>query len=70
MKRRLSSYMNYKENSVYLLETRWGLVTGFIWHLQKVTTNNYYNLTELHTPKIAVTTAHIKSSQSSLGVAW
>jgi hypothetical protein len=35
-----------------------------------VTTNNYGNLTELHTPKITVTTAHIKSSQSSLAVAW
>jgi hypothetical protein len=35
-----------------------------------VTTNNYDSLTELHTPKFAVTTAHIKSSQSSLAVAW
>jgi hypothetical protein len=30
---------------------------------------NYDGLTELHTPKITVTTAHIKSSQSSLAVA-
>jgi hypothetical protein len=37
------------------------MVLGFIEHLQNVITNNY---TELHTPKITVTTAHIKSSQS------
>jgi hypothetical protein len=46
-----------------------GLVIGFIEHLQKVTTNNYDSLTELHTPKISVTTAYIKSSQLSLAVA-
>jgi hypothetical protein len=39
------------------------LVVVFIEHLQNVTTNNYYRLT----PKITVTTAHIKSS---LAVAW
>jgi hypothetical protein len=39
-------------------------------HLHNVTTNNYDSLTELHTAKITVTTAHIKSSQSSLTVAW
>jgi hypothetical protein len=39
------------------------LVIGFIEHLQNVITNNYDCLTELHTPKITVTTAHIKSSQ-------
>jgi hypothetical protein len=38
--------------------------------LHRVTTNNYDSLTELHTPKITVTTAHIKSSQSSLANAW
>jgi hypothetical protein len=38
--------------------------------IQLVTTNNYDSLTELHTPKITVTTAHIKASQSSLAVAW
>jgi hypothetical protein len=47
-----------------------GLVIGFGEHLQNVTTNNYDSLTDLHTPKIAVTTAHLKSSQSSLAVAW
>jgi hypothetical protein len=52
------------------LQTRFGLVTGFIEHLQKVITNNYDSLTELHTLKITVTTAHIKSSQSSLAVVW
>jgi hypothetical protein len=46
-----------------------GLVIWFIGQLQNVTTNNYNILTELHTPKINVTTAHIKSSQSSLTVA-
>jgi hypothetical protein len=40
------------------------------WTLTLVTTNNYNSLTELHTPKITVTTAHIKCSQSSLAVAW
>jgi hypothetical protein len=43
---------------------------GFVEHLQTVTTSNYASFTELHTPKITVTTAHIKSSQSSLAVAW
>jgi hypothetical protein len=42
---------------------------GFIGRLQKVTTNNYDSLTELHTPKITVTTAHIKFLQPSLAVA-
>jgi hypothetical protein len=45
------------------------LVTGFIEHLQNVTTNNYDSLTELHTPKITVTTEHVKSFQSSVAVA-
>jgi hypothetical protein len=43
-----------------------GSVIGFTLE----TTNNYDSLTELHTPKISVTKAHIKSSQSSLAVAW
>jgi hypothetical protein len=38
--------------------------------MQLVITNNYGSLTELHTPKITVTKAHIRSSQSSLAVAW
>jgi hypothetical protein len=45
-------------------------VIGFIEHLQNLTTNSYDNLTELHTPKITVTTANIKSYQSSLAVSW
>jgi hypothetical protein len=35
--------------------------------LTLVTTNKYGSLIELHTPKITVTAAHIKSSQSLLG---
>jgi hypothetical protein len=46
-----------------------GLVIRFIEHSEKVTTDNYDSLTELHTLKITVTTAHIKFSQSSLAVA-
>jgi hypothetical protein len=46
-----------------------GLMIGFIGHLQNLTANIYDSLTELHTPKITVTTAHIKSSQCSLAVA-
>jgi hypothetical protein len=40
------------------------------WTLTLVTTNNYVSLIELHTLKSTVTTAHMKSSQSSLAVAW
>jgi hypothetical protein len=40
------------------------------WTITLATTNKYKSLTELHTPKITVTTAHIKPSQSSLAVAW
>jgi hypothetical protein len=36
---------------------------------QIITTNDYDSLTELNTPKITATTAHIKSSQASLVVA-
>jgi hypothetical protein len=45
---------------------------GIYW-TQNVTTNNYDSPTELHTPKITVTTAHIKSLLSLLFsqvVAW
>jgi hypothetical protein len=37
-------------------------MTGFTGFLQNVTTNNYNSFTELHTPKITINTAHIKSS--------
>jgi hypothetical protein len=43
-----------------------GLIIRFIEHSQNATTDNYDSLTELNTAKITVTTAHIKSSQSSL----
>jgi hypothetical protein len=45
-------------------------VIGFIDHLKIVTTSNYNSITELHIPNIPVTTAHIKSSLSSLVVSW
>jgi hypothetical protein len=40
------------------------------WTLTLLITNNYNSLTELLTPKITVTTAHRKYSQSSLAIAW
>jgi hypothetical protein len=46
------------------LQTGFGLVIGFVGHLQTIITNNYNSLTQLHTQEI--TTAHINSSQSSL----
>jgi hypothetical protein len=45
-----------------------GLVIAYIEHLQNITTNNYDSLTELHTPKITVTTAHIKSFQCAMSL--
>jgi hypothetical protein len=64
------------KNGLNILSRDWvwlymgfGLVIGFIEHLQNIITNNYDSLTELHTPKITVTTAHIKCYQSSLAVA-
>jgi hypothetical protein len=47
-----------------------GLEIGFTDHLQVVTTNNYNTIANLHTPNITVTTAHIKSFQSSLIFSW
>jgi hypothetical protein len=40
-----------------------GLVIVFIEHLQIVTTKDYISLTNLHTPKITLTTEHVKTSQ-------
>jgi hypothetical protein len=40
------------------------------WTLTLVTTNKYDSLTELHIPKATITTAHMKSTESSLAVAW
>jgi hypothetical protein len=52
-------------------------MTGVFWidiwfyrTLTLVTTNNYDSLSELHAQKFTVTTAHIKTSQSSPAVAW
>jgi hypothetical protein len=45
-------------------------VIVFIDPLRIVTTSNYTSLTELHTPNIAVTTAYVKSSLSSLIASW
>jgi hypothetical protein len=46
------------------------VVIGFIEHLRIVSTGNNNSLNELHAPNIIVTTAHIKSSQSSLDDSW
>jgi hypothetical protein len=61
-------YKSFQRNEHIV--TGFGLVIGFIEHLQNVNTNNYDSLTELHTPNITVTTAHIKCSQSWITVAW
>jgi hypothetical protein len=45
------------------------MVNGCIEHVENITTNNYDSPTELRTPKITVTSAHIKSYQFSLAVA-
>jgi hypothetical protein len=72
----LKPICNWKNNIVRILEwlyAGFGLVIGFIEHLQNVTTNNYDSLTELHTPKITINPEHIKSFQfamSSPVVAW
>jgi hypothetical protein len=71
-------YNNLKKYSVLLshaqqdavLKEGFGLVIRFIEHLQNITTNNCDSFTELHIPKITVTAAHIKYSQSSLAIAW
>jgi hypothetical protein len=49
-----------------------GVLVGkeIYWTHPLVTTDNYDRITELHTPEIAVTTEHIKSSRSLLAVAW
>jgi hypothetical protein len=49
----------------------WVSIDDWIYFtLTFVTTNDYNCLAALHTPKITVTTTHIKSSHSSLVVAW
>jgi hypothetical protein len=51
---------------------RWGfgLVNGFIDHMEMVTISNYNSITGLHTLEITVTAAHRKSSVSSLVIFW
>jgi hypothetical protein len=44
------------------LQTGFGLMNGFIDHLQMITTSNCNSLTGLHTLKITVTAAHLKFS--------
>jgi type IV secretory pathway TrbD component len=51
------------------LQTGFGLVIGFIGHLQSVATNKHDILIYLHIRNISVTTSHMKSSRSSL-VVW
>jgi hypothetical protein len=41
---------------------------GFIDHLQIITTSNYNSLTELHTPNITATTAHMRCCQKVPGL--
>jgi hypothetical protein len=50
-----------RAKTVHALD-RSATVIGFIAHLRNITENNYECLIELDTPKITVTTAHIKSS--------
>jgi hypothetical protein len=63
----------------YILSCDWVTIDGvwidnwIYWTLTDLTTNNNDSLTELHTPKITVTTAHIKYSQFAMSppvVAW
>jgi hypothetical protein len=41
-----------------------GLIIGFIEHLYLITTSDYNSLNGLHTLKITLTAAHIKSMSS------
>jgi hypothetical protein len=61
----------YSLNTIMYFVARYEVWIGnrIYWTLIIVTTNNYGSLTELHTPKVTVTKAHIKSFQSSLAVA-
>jgi hypothetical protein len=59
------------------IDTRLSVTRDEVWIgnwiyciLTLVTANNYFSLTKLHTPKIAVTTTHKKPSHFSLAVAW
>jgi hypothetical protein len=67
--------------SPYVIENKYGNAVSVIkdevwignwiyWTLTVLNTNNYDSLTESHTSKITITTAHIKSSQYLLAVAF
>jgi hypothetical protein len=53
--------------TIYLVDTGFGLIIGFIERLQLVTTNSYNTFL---TYTLQITTANTKSSMSSLVVAW
>jgi hypothetical protein len=61
---------NTHSNVTEWLHAGFGLVIGFIQHLQHATTNNEDILNELHAPNITVTTEHIKPPHSWLVVTW
>jgi biotin transporter BioY len=47
---------------------RFGLVIGYIAHVQLIPTINYSAIADSHT--LLLTMAHTKTSMSALGVAW
>jgi hypothetical protein len=59
--------INNQYHVIDLLWTGLKLLMGCIEHL---TTRNYYNLAELLISNVAVSTAHVKYSQTATAVAW
>jgi hypothetical protein len=51
-----------------MLVTGFGLVIGFIEHLQTVTANSFNTVTNLHT--LQITSVNAKSYVASLVIAW
>jgi hypothetical protein len=66
---RIEKICSNTENKI-LFQTTQKIVPLYCHVMGFVATNNYDSLNELHTPNITETTEHIKSSQSSLTVAW